>query len=132
MATMTGTSSSDTIVAGSGDDVINSGNGDDVIDGGTGNDTLRGGAGNDTLVYVLSDNLSAEGSDDLYVGGSGIDTVRLVLTEAEYLAIKDQLLIQMGEFEDAFTTFAQSCISFLMNAAYCSGVLVNGSAPSAM
>ena len=95
MSTTTGTSNDDVIVpTDDGDDIINSGNGDDTIDGGGGDDTLHAGAGDDTLVYVLSDNLTDDGTSDLYVGGSGIDTVRLVLTAAQYLNAEVQTQLE--------------------------------------
>ena len=70
---MTGTDTSDTLVASDGlngaglDNRIYGHGGNDRLEGGQGNDILRGGSGNDTL-------LGGEGNDIL-IGGSGVDTM---------------------------------------------------------
>ncbi len=61
MATITGTSSSDSLYGTSGSDKINAGDGDDI------------------LYYNLSTN-SLPGTNDIYTGGAGLDTVVLQFT----------------------------------------------------
>lgn len=75
-ATISGTSSSDTILAGSGDNNASGGSGDDEIYGGAGNDTLGGGNGLDLIHGGSGDDVirGNAGTDTIY-GGSGNDTI---------------------------------------------------------
>ncbi|MBC6435391.1 calcium-binding protein [Nostoc sp. HG1] len=58
----------------SGNDILNGSFGDDILNGGTGNDSLFGGAGNDSLIgNDGNDVLQGNASDDALVGGLGRD-----------------------------------------------------------
>ena len=95
---ISGSTGSDTIMAGGGDDIVSGGNGQDTIDGGIGNDSISGDNGNDVLdggagsdrvfgnngddtaTYVTVDNV---GATDVYDGGNGFDTLVIKLTQAQ-------------------------------------------------
>jgi len=82
-ATITGTSSADTLQATNGDDIIEGRNGadyirgvsgDDAIDGGLGNDTIYGEDGNDIILGGIDDDLLfGNAGDDLIFGETGND-----------------------------------------------------------
>ncbi|MCW2308844.1 calcium-binding protein [Rhodobium gokarnense] len=73
---LTGTTSSETIMAFAGNDMVDGMGGDDTIDGGEGEDTLVGGAGNDSLIGGAgNDTLTGGLDDDTLDGGSGADSM---------------------------------------------------------
>lgn len=83
--TLNGTSNADTITAGAGNDIVNAGDGNDTVMGGAGNDTIVGGDGNDKLYgedgndtisgNAGNDTIDAGTGDDTIDGGSGNDTI---------------------------------------------------------
>lgn len=85
MATFTGTSGNDILLAGAGNDLLEGLVGDDLLLAGSGNDelfgndgadTLAGGSGNDTLEGGNGpDLLDGEEGNDSIVGGNGADTI---------------------------------------------------------
>ncbi|HEX8624878.1 MAG TPA: Ig-like domain-containing protein [Allosphingosinicella sp.] len=75
MATYTGTSGNDVIIAGNGGDTIFGEDGNDVLVGGNASDILVGGAGNDSLNGRNGgDHLAGGAGNDLIDGGNGFDT----------------------------------------------------------
>ena len=76
VATINGTSSSETLTGGSGNDRIWGNGGDDTLIGGAGNDELHGGNGDDVLD-------PGSGKDKLF-GDSGDDRLKVGLGDQEY------------------------------------------------
>ncbi len=73
---LNGTSSADTINAGAGNDTVNAGAGNDYVDGGTGNDNIDAGSGNDTVDGGAdADRIDGGSGNDLLFGGLGIDNI---------------------------------------------------------
>ena len=73
--TINGSSSSETLYAGTGDDTVNAGAGDDVVYGGSGDDTINGEDGDDVLFAGDGDDEvnGGEGSDFVYAGEGNDD-----------------------------------------------------------
>lgn len=72
MATIDGTSASETLAGGSDPDLINGEGGNDTITGNGGNDTLNGGSGDD--IFVIGGNSFGY---DIYDGDDGADKIYL-------------------------------------------------------
>jgi VCBS repeat-containing protein len=73
---ITGTALADTIYGLGGDDKLSGASGDDLIDGGAGSDKLYGGDGNDQIFGGAGvDSLSGDGGNDSLDGGDGDDTL---------------------------------------------------------
>src|SRR5215469_2970206 len=92
----------DIVYGGNGNDTINANNstGTDVFIAGAGSDVVNGGANNDLAIYALSDHYtinaagqlqSIAGDVDYYYGNGGTNTLRVVLTQAEYALVYEQL-----------------------------------------
>ncbi|WP_193786918.1 Ig-like domain-containing protein, partial [Legionella brunensis] len=76
MATVTGTSTDDTLTGTSSNDTINGGAGDDTLSGGDGNDKLMGGQGEDIISGDAgNDTITGGEGDDILSGGSGNDSI---------------------------------------------------------
>ncbi|HYD18256.1 MAG TPA: type I secretion C-terminal target domain-containing protein [Patescibacteria group bacterium] len=72
---LNGTAGADVILLDKGNDTANGGAGNDIVDGGNGNDTLNGDANDDTLLGGDgNDSLDGGTGDDYMYGGDGNDT----------------------------------------------------------
>lgn len=93
MATLTGTTDSDSLKGTDEAELLAGGDGHDTLDGGLGNDTLQGGEGDD----VLSD----AGGNDMLQGGAGNDVISSVRTNDALLApLHENIVISGGDGDD--------------------------------
>lgn len=73
---LSGTNKADTLLGGAGDDYLDGGNGNDIIDGGDDDDIVLGGNGQDILFGGRGNDYVAGGNGrDLAFGGSGDDII---------------------------------------------------------